>query len=95
MVLEITHNASSNTEVKEILAAALKTETLQAQLRLTHFSQLCEKLEQEHSLSSDEFLARFENGELGDDEVYFDWYAAKQGLDIWNHKLSILSDITL
>ena len=32
-------------------------------------------------MSSDEFMQRFEAGELGDDAVYFNWYAAKRGLD--------------
>jgi hypothetical protein len=33
-------------------------------------------------MSSDEFMRRFEAGELGDDAVYFTWYAAKRRLDI-------------
>ena len=33
-------------------------------------------------MSSDEFMQRFEAGELGDDAVYFNWYAAKCGLDV-------------
>ena len=95
MVLEITHSESSNSEVRDILADALKNETLQAKLRLEHFSNLCTKLETEHKLSSDEFLTQFENGDLGDDEVYFDWYAAKRGYDIWSRRTLILSSIQL
>ena len=37
-------------------------------------------------MSSDEFMQRFEAGELGDDAVYFDWYAAKRGLDVMRRK---------
>jgi len=31
--------------------------------------------------------------EAGDDDDFFDWYAAKRGLDIWNKKLKIISEI--
>ena len=37
-------------------------------------------------MSSDEFMQRFEAGELGDDAVYFNWYAAKCGLDMMRRK---------
>ena len=39
-------------------------------------------------MSSDEFMRRFEAGELGDDAIYFDWYAAKCGLDIKKAKVT-------
>jgi hypothetical protein len=31
--------------------------------------------ENEFNYSSDEFSIKFDNGELGDDEVFFEWYA--------------------
>jgi hypothetical protein len=46
------------------------------------FEQVCRAFELQYHMSSDEFMRRFEAGELGDDAVYFDWYAAKRGLDI-------------
>lgn len=36
-------------------------------------------------MSSDEFMRRFEAGELGDDAAYLDWYA-KRGWDIKKEK---------
>ena len=42
--------------------------------------------EQEYHISSDEFMRRFEAGELGDDAVYFNSYAAKRGLDVMRRK---------
>jgi hypothetical protein len=32
-------------------------------------------------MDSDLFIEKFNSGELGDDDDYFDWYAAKRGLD--------------
>ena len=43
-------------------------------------------LSSEYHMSSDEFMQRFEAGELGDDAIYFDWYAAKCGLDVMRRK---------
>jgi len=33
-------------------------------------------------MDSDIFMEKFDSGELGDDDDFFDWYAAKRGLDI-------------
>ena len=46
-------------------------------------------------MTSDEFMEQFEAGTLGDDAIFFTWYAAKRGLDIWSHKLLILSGVTV
>ena len=50
------------------------------------FEDRCRAYELEYHMSSDEFMQRFEAGELGDDAVYFDWYAAKCGLDVMRRK---------
>ena len=46
-------------------------------------------------MDSDLFMEKFDSGELGDDDDFFDWYAAKRGLDIWNKKLKIISGIQI
>ncbi|GJQ37519.1 MAG: hypothetical protein JETCAE01_35290 [Anaerolineaceae bacterium] len=33
-------------------------------------------------MTSDEFLLKFESGELGDSQGFFDWYAAKRAFDL-------------
>jgi len=37
-------------------------------------------------MTSEEFMQRFEAGELGDDAIYFEWYAAKRGRDVMRRK---------
>ncbi len=44
-------------------------------------------------MDSDLFMEKFEAGKLEDDSEFFDWYAAKRGLDIWNKRLKIISSI--
>jgi hypothetical protein len=46
---------------------------LRAKLRV--YDARIRELEEKHSMSSDEFLAGFERGELGDDEDYFLWWS--------------------
>ncbi len=50
--------------------------------RFTHYDKRCRKFEKQYGMNSDEFIQKFESGLLGDDQDYFDWYAAKKGLDI-------------
>jgi hypothetical protein len=39
-------------------------------------------------------MHQFEAGELGDDAAYFDWFAAKRGLDIWEKRARILAGVS-
>ena len=64
-------------------------------IRLSYFAGLCDSLESTYQMTSDEFLVRFESGELGDDQYLFDWYAAKQGLNYWLQRYELLSKVTL
>ncbi|AKB83047.1 hypothetical protein MSBR3_2469 [Methanosarcina barkeri 3] len=40
-------------------------------------------------------MEKFNSGEPGDDDDFFDWYAAKRGLDTWNKKLKIILGIQI
>lgn len=63
----------------------LRMNTLESASGLS-FEERCRAFELEYHMSSDEFMRRFEAGELGDDAVYFTWYAAKRGLDVMRRK---------
>lgn len=58
--------------------------------KVKRYQEDCESFEKKYSLISDDFLKKFEAGQLGDDKHYFDWFAAKRGLDLWSNKLAIL-----
>jgi len=85
--------AHSSAEVRKVLSDALLQGTKLAETRRVYFERLCQAFEQQHQMTSDDFLQQFESGELGDDAVYFDWYAAKRGLDLWQHRFHILSEV--
>ena len=46
-------------------------------------------------MSSDEFMDKWESGMLDDRDDYYDWFAAKKGLDIWDKRLRILAGVNI
>lgn len=80
-------------EVRKVLDSALRHEADLANARRTYFERTCRAFEQQYQMSSQEFMRQFESGALGDDAVYFDWYAAKRGLDLWERRFRILSGV--
>ena len=80
-------------EVREVLDTALRREADLASARSAYFAHMCRAFEQQHHISSDAFMEQFESGALGDDAEYFDWYAAKRGLDLWERRSRILSGV--
>jgi hypothetical protein len=82
-------------EIREALQTALRNESELARARRDSFEHACRTLEQQHQMSSTQFMQRFDAGELGDDAQYFDWYAAKRGLDIWARRFRILSGVSV
>lgn len=60
-------------EVQSTVIYALHTEMEQARLRRDYYNSFCKTFEEAHHFSSDEFLVRFERGELGDDAYRVDF----------------------
>lgn len=89
--LKTTHSQS---ETRPILDEALKAQRDFAYARFRKFAQECNVFEQEYGMDSQQFLQKFESGELGDDEQWFDWYATVRGKTVWEKKYQILSDIS-
>lgn len=80
-------------EIREVLDGALRNQAELADERRVYFKQTCLAFERQYQISSQEFMRQFESGALGDDVDYFDWYAAKRGLDLWERRFNILSGV--
>ena len=80
-------------EVRQVVDAALRREADLASARRTHFERMCRAFERQYHMSSEAFMEQFESGALGDGVEYFDWYAAKRGLDLWERRSRILSEV--
>jgi hypothetical protein len=82
-------------EVRSVVGAALRREAELARARRDQYARACRAYEERYTMTSDTFMQQFESGELGDAADYFDWFAAKRGLDLWERKLRILTAVSV
>jgi hypothetical protein len=94
LTLQIDTNYSQQ-EASEVIRSALEHEKYLAEYRVHRYSIICDEFEDQYDLISTELIQKFEAGEYIDDDKYFDWYAAKRGLDHWKKKLAVLNAIKL
>jgi hypothetical protein len=95
MVFELsTRSQFPEQTVKNIVKAALQNEALMARFRYEQFVNECQRFEQKYRMATEEFLTRFEAGELGDAEEFFDWFASARGRDVWEQKAQVLGEVT-
>lgn len=80
-------------EIQDTLSYALRNEAEQAKSRRDYFAGICTEFESRYGFSSDIFHERFEQGELGNDEHLFDWYAAVPDLQLWDRRHQILRGV--
>lgn len=95
IALRTEHTKFSEQEIQDAVSFALRNEAEQARSRRDYFADLCADYEAHYGYSSDAFLEQFEEGILGDDESFFDWYAAKNGLDLWERRYQILRGVSV
>ena len=79
--------------VKEIVQAALQSQAELARFRYEQFLKECAAFEHRFHMQSDDFLRRFDAGELGYSEDYFDWFAAVRGRNVWEQKAKVLTEV--
>lgn len=95
LALKTKETGYGQNNVRDAISYALTSAAKQAHQRFEYYANLCLQFEREYGLTSDEFMQKFEAGELGDDQKYFDWYAAKRGLDIWHERREILAGVSV
>jgi hypothetical protein len=72
--------------VRNAVSFALSSSASHAQQRFEHYSGICKKFEKKYKLASAKFVLQFDAGTLGDEQDYFDWYAATRGLSLWRER---------
>lgn len=82
-------------ELSNVIRSALAFDERIAKYKKIKYTNICTNFEGKYGMDSDAFLKKFESGELDDRNDFFDWFAAKKGLDTWNKKLDILSGISV
>lgn len=85
--------AYAEEEVQEVIDESIASRLAFAQRRLSVYQVSCATFEQHYGMSTQEFLDKFESGTLGDQQEWFDWYAAAEGKKIWSRKHDILAHL--
>lgn len=67
-------------EETQIIKESLKRELALLEAKANLLRREIHELEKKYQMSSDEFLAKFEKGELGDDQDFFEWWGLLRGL---------------
>ncbi|XCN71426.1 MAG: hypothetical protein Q3M24_14010 [Candidatus Electrothrix aestuarii] len=76
MLEEIYRKDYRSAVADRILDKLIELERETAQHDLAEYKTLLQSFETHHQMSSDDFLRRFHDGELGDDADFFEWSAA-------------------
>ncbi|MDZ7264629.1 MAG: hypothetical protein ONB16_08595 [candidate division KSB1 bacterium] len=76
---------------KEIIHS-LEREKKISQLAIAHLKDQLKSYERKFRWSTAEFLEKFDNGSIGDDEAFFKWYALAQALKDWQSTKEALEE---
>jgi len=82
-------------EVKDTIRSALEHEKHVAKYKVKRYSLICEEYEKKFGFDSEELRTKLETKDIREESDFFNWYAAKRGLDYWSKKLVIISDIRM
>lgn len=77
--------------IRNAVAFALNSASANARQRYEHYRDICKTFEKKYKMNSEKFLEQFEAGSIGDEQAFFDWYAAVRGLKLWRERYEILS----
>lgn len=81
--------------IRNAVSFALNSAAANARQRFEHYAGVCKRFEKKHKITSVKFMEQFETGKLGDEQEFFDWYAAVRGLILWRERYEILSGVSV
>ena len=68
-------------DTEESVNSAIKKDITEGEYMLDHLKERLDEFEEEHGMDSEEFMQKFESGELGDKEDFFEWHAVIQSIN--------------
>lgn len=78
-----------STEIKE----SLEREFNICSKTISFYKRQIKTLEKKYRMSTSSFLAKFEKGEIGDEQDFFDWYAFHKLLSSWKSTKNALQPL--
>lgn len=76
----------------DAVSSAIRKDLNEGEYMLERFRERLEEFEEEYDMGSEEFMEKFESGELGDDEDFFEWYAVYKSMKHWEEKTGKLRE---
>jgi len=80
-------------QFKPEVLSSLERESKACALAIEYYQEMREGLEKKYEISSDEFRKRFEEGSMGDEQDFFDWYAYNRFIDSWQQTKEALEEL--
>lgn len=84
-----------NEEAKSLIRSSLSMEAKILELGLLKWKTKLKNLESQYEMSSEEFIDKFNKGELGDDKIWFEWMFAYKAYSNVKSKLQLIRKINL
>jgi hypothetical protein len=81
--------------IRNAVSFALNSAKSNARQRSEYYADICRKFEKKYRMTSTKFMEQFDAGKLGDEQEFFDWYAAARGLNLWRERYEILSGVSV
>ena len=80
-------------QLKPEVVRSLKREQRLSEAALARLAEQCQVFETQYGWSTDEFLRKFNAGEIGDDQDFFRWYALAQAKTDWQVTQQSLGEV--
>ena len=84
----------SNTKTEDVIASAIKKEKDEGKYILERFQRKLKAFEDKYDIETDDFVEKFESGELDDREDFFEWISVHKGREHWKKKIENLERAT-
>ncbi len=84
-----------NKEVKLLIKYSLNKEENILNLGLNKWKNKLKEFEKQHRISTETFVKKFNNGELGDDKKWFEWIFAYKAHNHIKEKLNLVKGIAI
>ncbi len=77
-------------KTNQIIHQAIEKEISLGRYLLSGYSEKIKLLEKKYKITTSTFVRSFENGKIGDEQDFFEWFSLYKGKKHWEEKLSAL-----
>ncbi|MDY6774161.1 MAG: hypothetical protein SVS85_03075, partial [Candidatus Nanohaloarchaea archaeon] len=63
----------ANAEVQDVVASAVEKELDEGELVVERLRRRLDRFEEKYDMETEEFIKKFEEGDIGDKEDFFEW----------------------